>query len=122
MNARILLIDDEQRWIDFARRDLQRFDLVVAHDTRTARAALEENGFDLIIASARRLDALERVASRYKGKRIFVTTLRPTTQESVAAYKRGARDYFPKTFGTGDLLKRVTRVVAAQPAFASVQI
>ena len=34
MKGRILIIDDEPRWIDFARSDLSKFEIVVAGTLR----------------------------------------------------------------------------------------
>ena len=113
MKTRILIIDDEPRWIDFAKNDLSKFEIVVALDAETALAELEANLFDLVIASSRRLDALEIIAKRYSDKRVVVTTVQPTTHEALAAYRLGALRYFAKSFGRQDLLDRVREVIPA---------
>lgn len=112
MKARILIIDDEPRWLEFARSDLSRFEIVVAKDVDTAICLLEDDQFDLIIASSRRLDALEVIARRFSDKPVVVTTVQPTTKEALAAYRLGALRYFPKSFGPEDLLERVTEVIS----------
>jgi len=112
MKTRILIIDDEVRWLNFAMSDLSRFEIVVAPDAETALAELEANQFDLIIASSRRLDALEVIAERYSDKRVVVTTVQPTTQEALAAYRLGAMRYFAKSFGHQDLLERIEEIIA----------
>ncbi len=113
MKARILIIDDEPHWLEFARRDLGQFEIVVAPDTQTALAELKANRFDLVIASSRRLDALEIIAREYSDKRVIVTTVQPTIQEARAAYRLGAVRYFPKSFSPQDLFKRVGEVISA---------
>ena len=47
MKGRILIIDDEPRWIDFAKSDLSKFEIVVARDVETAIAELEADQFRL---------------------------------------------------------------------------
>ena len=111
MKTRILIIDDEPRWIDFVRSDLSKFEIVVAPDTETALAELEKDRFDLVIASSRRLDALEAIAKKHSDKRVVVTTIQPTTQEALTAYRLGALRYFAKSFSRRDLFNRVRDVI-----------
>lgn len=111
MSARILLIDDEPRWIDFAKSDLSKFEIVVVPDTQTALAELEAGQFDLVIASSRRLDTLEAIARKYTDKRVLVTTVQPSTQEALVAYRLGAIRYFTKSFGRRDLFERVREAI-----------
>jgi DNA-binding NtrC family response regulator len=111
MKMRILIIDDEPRWIDFAKSDLSKFEIVVARDVNTALAELEADCFDLVIASSRRLDMLETIRKKYADKRVVVTTMQPSTEEALTAYRLGAIRYFPKSFGRRDLLNRVKEAI-----------
>lgn len=111
MKNRILIIDDEPRWIDFALNDLSRFEIVVAHSVEEAITELEADRFDLVIASSRRLDILETIRQRFADKRVVVMTVQPTTQEALTAYRLGAYRYFPKSFGRRDLLNRIKEVI-----------
>jgi DNA-binding response OmpR family regulator len=86
--TRILVIDDEPRWIEFAKRDLGNFEIVVAPDPDTALAELEVNHFDLVIASSHRLDVLEVIAEKYSDKQVVVTTVQPATNATVAQLGR----------------------------------
>ena len=95
MKGRILIIDDEPRWIDFAKSDLSKFEIVVARDIETAIVELEADRFDLVIASSRRLDMLDNIRRRFADKRVVVMTIQPTTQEALTAYRLGAIRYFP---------------------------
>ena len=113
MKTRILIIDDEVRWINFAKHDLSTFEIVVAPDAETALAELEADQFDLVIASSRRLDVLKVIAEKYSDKRVVVTTVQPTTQEALAAYRLGAMRYFPKSFGPQDLIEQVIEIIPA---------
>jgi len=116
MKTRILIIDDEPRWIEFAKSDLNKFEIVVAPDTKAALAELEADQFDLVIASSRRLDVLEIIAQKYSDRRVVVTTVQPTTQEALAAYRLGARRYFAKSFGHQDLFEHIKEVIPAAGA------
>jgi DNA-binding response OmpR family regulator len=111
MSIRILIVDDEPRWIEFAMNDLSRFEIVVASNRDAALDELEADDFDLVIASARRLDVLRVISEKYADKRVLVTTVRPTTQEALDVYRLGAVRYIPKSFGRKDLSARVEEVL-----------
>jgi DNA-binding response OmpR family regulator len=118
MKVRILIIDDEPRWIDFVKSDLGKFEIVVAPDTAKALAELEADQFDLVIASSRRLDVLEIIAQKYSDKRVVVTTVQPTTQEALTAYRLGAIRYFAKSFSPRDLFSRVKEIISVSSGAA----
>jgi DNA-binding NtrC family response regulator len=112
MTIRILIVDDELHWINFAQDDLGGFEIVVARSRDEALKFLEENKFDLVIASSRRLDVLGTIAEKYSDKRVVVTTVRPTPEEAITAYRLGALRYFAKSFRRSDLLARVSEVIS----------
>ncbi len=111
MKTRILIIDDEPRWIDFVKNDLSRFEIVVASTIEEALKQLEDDQFDLVIASSGHLDIIKEIGEKYADKRVIVTTVRPNTQEALNAYRLGAVRYFPKSFGSEDLLNRVRELL-----------
>lgn len=99
MPARILIVDDEPRWLNFAREDLKVvFEVEVATNLEVALAKLEKSHYDLIIASSRRLDVLEAISQLYPKKPVVVATGQPTTHEAIKIYRLGAMDYFAKDF------------------------
>jgi DNA-binding NtrC family response regulator len=99
VNARILVVDDEPRWLDFARDNLgTAFEVEVATDLETALAKLKKNLYDLIIASSGRLNVLEAITNQFPRKRLVVATGQPTTREAITMYRLGAMDYFTKDF------------------------
>ena len=118
MKTRILIIDNEPRWIEFAKSDLGKFEIVVAPDAESALDELEQDQFDLVIASSRRLDVLEVIAEKYSDKRVVVTTVQPTTQEALAAYRLGAMRYFAKSFAHEDLFDHVKEIIPASGSTA----
>lgn len=111
---RILLIDDEPRWISFVTKDLEPFEIVVAPDQTKAIEELEADDFDLIVASSHRLDVLQIIAERFADKCVVVTTIRPTTQEALTAYRLGTKKYFAKSFERQDLLAELVEVICAR--------
>ncbi len=98
-SPRILIVDDEPRWLDFfSHDDLDAmFDVEIA---TTLEAALEElgkeNHFELIIVSSRCPDVLEMLQKQHPDKRVVVATGHPTTREAIKMYRLGALDYFAK--------------------------
>jgi DNA-binding NtrC family response regulator len=108
---RILIIDDEPRWIDFAKSDLSNFDIVVIKNTKSALMKLKSKSFDLVIVSSRRLDTLELIKKKYADKPVLVTTVRPTTKEALSAYRLGASRYVTKSFRPQGLLEQVREVI-----------
>ena len=113
MNTRILIIDNEPRWIKFAKNDLEECDIVIAHDIDTALTELKKDKFSLIIASSGYLEILENISKRFSNKQVMVTTVKPNTQEALEAYRRGAVRYITKSFRKQDLLNDVRKVVPA---------
>jgi DNA-binding NtrC family response regulator len=111
MSIRILIIDNEPRWINFVRSDLGGFEIIVAPDFDTALAELEEDQFDLVIASSRYLKILDDISKRFSDKQVVVTTVRPNTQEALDAYRKGAIRYITKSFHEQDLLKNVRELI-----------
>jgi DNA-binding NarL/FixJ family response regulator len=111
MVVRILIIDSEPRWIDFAKRDLGVFEIVVAKTEEEAIAELEQDQFDLVIASAASLNILRIISEEYSEKKVVVTTVQPSTQEALQAYRLGAIRYFPKSFSQRDLLNNIKEVL-----------
>ena len=111
MKLRILIIDNEPRWIEFVKRDLETFEIVVAHNTDEALIELAKDKFDLVIASARNLGVLETIGEKYGDKRVMVTTIQPSTEEALKAYRMGAVRYLPKSFGQKTLFKQVSEVI-----------
>jgi DNA-binding NtrC family response regulator len=99
MPARILIVDDDPRWLNFAREDLEViFEVDMATNLETALVKLEKSHYDLIIASSRRLDVLEAISQLYPKRPVVVATGQPTTHEAIRSYRLGAMDYFAKDF------------------------
>lgn len=114
MIVRILIIDSEPRWIEFAKRDLGIFEIVVAKTEEEAIAELKQDQFDLVIASAASLDILKIISEEYSEKKVVVTTVQPSTQEALQVYRLGAIRYFPKSFSQQDLFNNIKEVLPSK--------
>lgn len=115
---RILIVDDEPRWVSFAMNDLDGFELTIAAGVDDAIDKLEADRFDLVIASARYIEVVRTIAERFQNKRVVVATAQPTTQEALHAFRLGARNYWPKTFQPRSLYDQVESLDANAPAAA----
>jgi len=110
MKIRILIIDSEPRWIDFARNALGAFEIVVAPDKKTAIEELKNNRFHLVIASSGYLEILEEISERFD-KRVVVATVMPSNDEALDAYRKGAVRYITKSFQQQDLFNDLKELV-----------
>ncbi len=111
MKTRVLIIDDEPRWIDFVKHDLSKSEITVARDASEALKYLARVKPDLVIVSSRRLDVLRIIKEKYALKRVVVSTIKPSTQEALTAYRLGALRYFPKSFAQHNLLDLMQEVI-----------
>jgi len=114
MKIRILIIDNEPRWIEFAKQDLEMFDIVVAKTAQEALTQLEEDKFDLVIASSWNIDVLKIISEKFSDKRLVVATVKSNTDEAIQAYRFGAVNYFPKSFSQKYLLNHVRGALPQQ--------
>jgi DNA-binding response OmpR family regulator len=115
MKIRILIIDDEPRWINFVTQEFKEsFEIVVARSDDEAIKRLGENKFTLVIASARWLKMLEGMGDQYSGKysdKTVVVTVTPSIQEALKAYNLGAALYIPKSFSPNDFVAQIQDVI-----------
>ena len=110
---RILVIDDEPKWIEFTTHKLSRtFEMDVARDVDTALDKLNNNTYDLLIASARYHDCLKRLHKEHSETRLVVVTGQPTTQEAIEMYRLGAFDYFAKDFRRKVVSEKIQEALA----------
>jgi DNA-binding NtrC family response regulator len=96
---RLLIVDDDPRWIQFAEVDLgEAFEVNVATGLENVLARLRQNHYDLIIVSSRRLDVVKLIHTQFPQKRVVVATGQETVGEAINAYRLGVYDYFAKDF------------------------
>lgn len=110
---RILIADDEEGVRESLNLILgEAYDLVFAKDGEEALAKLEQEPFVLALLDIKmpKLDGLE-VLRRFKNSGNSIPVLMLTAYQSVElakeALKFGARDYLPKPFERGQILKAI---------------
>jgi DNA-binding NtrC family response regulator len=104
MKQRILIVDDQPEWVEFAKDELREYKLEVAENSETALQKLDNKHYDLIISNIRRLDVLQAIAEKYPDNHVVVMTISPSTREAATAYRLGAMDYFPRSFRSQSVL------------------
>lgn len=112
---RILVIDDEPRWIDFIQKQFGAFEIVIARSEEEAACRIHENRFSLVIANARWLNALKGMGKAFSQKysdKTVVVTVKPSIDEALQAYQVGAL-YTPKSFNPRHFLAQIREVMPA---------
>lgn len=104
MKQRILIVDDQPEWLEFARDELREYKLEVAKSSEAALQKLKKKRYDLVITNIRRLDVLQAIADKYPDNHVVVMTISPSTREAATAYRLGAMDYFPRSFRSQSVL------------------
>ena len=112
--GRILLIDDEQRIVNFVRRGLEAEGLTV-DEARSGHEGLRmatERAYDLVILDLVMPgidghEVLQRLLERRPEQQVLVLSALNDTASKVRCLERGAEDYISKPFSLEELLARV---------------
>jgi DNA-binding response OmpR family regulator len=112
--ARLLVIDDERRILDFVARGLRAegYTVDVAEDGSQGLAEALAHPYDLIILDLLMppVDGrviLRRILERKPGQAILILSALTDTPTKVEALELGAEDYLAKPFSLAELLARV---------------
>ena len=112
--TRILLIDDEQRILDFVSRGLEAegYSVEVAADGDAGlRAALDQAHdlviLDLLLPDRGGHDVLRELVRQRPGEPVIVLSALSDTASKVSSLELGADDYLAKPFSFEELLARV---------------
>jgi len=108
---RILIIDEEPRWIDFAKNSLVGIEVTSVPNIDGAVKILSSKSFDLVIASSIQIGTLGKLKEENFGKPIFITSSEPSRKEMRCAYQLGAKRYLPKTFDSKALKDEVYEIL-----------
>ncbi|MBN2309264.1 MAG: sigma-54-dependent Fis family transcriptional regulator [Candidatus Hydrogenedentes bacterium] len=120
MDARILVVDDEQliRWSLCRRLGEEGYVCIEAEDGASARARADEGSLDLALLDIRLPDVdgmtlLTQLRERHPHMRFVVITAHSTVNGAVEAMKIGAHDYVAKPFNMDGLVLTVRNVLEA---------
>jgi len=111
---RVLLVEDDERIVDFVQRGLKAegYAVEVARSGQEAIALGAEGKFQVIILDLGLPDlngrqVCERLRSTGVGTPILMLTARDTVQDKVTGLRSGADDYMTKPFAFEELLARI---------------
>jgi DNA-binding response OmpR family regulator len=111
---RVLLVEDDQRIVDFVQRGLKAegYGVEVARSGLEAIALGSEGKFQVIILDLGLPDlngrqVCERLRETGVGTPILMLTARDTVQDKVTGLRSGADDYMTKPFAFEELLARI---------------
>jgi two-component system copper resistance phosphate regulon response regulator CusR len=114
LSGRVLIVDDEQRIVNFVRRGLEAEGLEVdpAPDGEEGlRLALARSYdlviLDLVMPGLDGLTVLHRLLQSKPSQPVLVLSARDDTASKVASLEGGAEDYISKPFSLEELLARV---------------
>jgi two-component system copper resistance phosphate regulon response regulator CusR len=114
LGARILVVDDETRILNFVGRALRAegFSADVAADGDTAIELASASSYDLVVLDLvmpgrSGFDVLEEILARRPQQRVLVLSALGDVDSKVASLNLGADDYLTKPFSLDELLARV---------------
>jgi DNA-binding NtrC family response regulator len=118
-HGRVLVVDDERDLAESCAFFLRRagYSVAVANSGEAALAALERDGFALVVTDLKmpRMSGLQLLAAikqRDPDVEVVVITGFPEVETAVEAMKLGALDYVTKPFREQDLMQRVDKAFA----------
>jgi two-component system OmpR family response regulator len=112
--ARILIVDDEPRILNFVARELtaQGYDVATASDPAAGLAMATDESYDLVILDLLMpgldgRDVLQRILTHNPNQAVIVLSALGDPASKVMCLELGAEDYLAKPFSIDELLARV---------------
>ncbi len=112
--TRVLLVDDEEDFVDTLANRLQMRDLTVdvAYDGKSAVEKVKQHAYDamildLVMPGIDGIETLKRVLAINPDLQVILLTGRATIATGVEAVKRGAADFLEKPTELDVLLERI---------------
>ncbi len=114
MNAKVLLVDDEEEFIETLSQRLEIRGLKVTGATRGEEAVdlVDKRVFDAIVLDLAMpgmdgLETLKRIKKNHPEAEIIILSGHGTIQKSIQAMKLGAEDFLEKPVDIHELLKKI---------------
>ena len=116
MRIRVLLVDDEEEFVETLAQRLEVRDLEVATalDGAQALARLEEREIDVVVLDLQMpgvdgIQVLRRIKESRPLIEVIMLTGHATVETAIQGMKLGAFDFLIKPTETGDLLEKIAR-------------
>lgn len=123
MSARILLIDDEQGFVEtFAKRLTKRgYDVTFTLDGESGLATLDEKTIDVVILDVKMpgmdgIETLQAIKATHPLVEVIMLTGHATVENAIDGMKNGAFDYLMKPCEMGELIDKVTEATGKKEA------
>ena len=113
--GKILIIDDDIKWLAFVKDVLREYVVEEAPDTQAGLKKLVEDGYDLVITDAVHMDDVPDIARQRCGRRVLIVTVSPSTHEAIKAYDVGAMAYVKKAREKSTLQQAVDGAIQKPP-------
>ena len=119
MSEKVLLIDDEQDFLDImsVRMQARDIDVTTASSAKDALDLVESGGYDAIILDLQMpemdgLQALERIKAINPNLQVILLTGHATVEKGVQAIKMGATDVVEKPANIAVLIEKIKKAHA----------
>lgn len=117
-NIKLLVVDDEQRFLFTAEKILKRqgFDIFIAESGRKALSLLEANDVEVVILDVKMpgmdgIQTLKEIRHRHPHSKVIMLTGHATVPSAVEAMQMGASDYLMKPVAMDQLVKKIHEMV-----------
>jgi DNA-binding response OmpR family regulator len=130
VSGRILIVDDEDRILQFVARGLRSegYEVDVCADPYTGLEAAQAGGYDLVILDLLMptlpgITVLDRLIQRRPQQVVIVLSCLTDSRTKVQCFQLGADDYVAKPFSFHELLERVkVRIRSARTSTGPLEI
>jgi DNA-binding NarL/FixJ family response regulator len=116
--GRVLLVDDEEKFLDSTARVLRQagYDCETARDSTEALRAVNRASYDVVIADInmtgnRELELVRDIRQRFSDLPVILITGNPTVGTAIAALRLAAIDYIVKPPNHEEFIKRVDKAI-----------
>jgi len=115
LNAKVLLVDDEEDFLESLSQRLETRGLKVSAATRGEDAVdmVDQQDFDAIVLDLAMpgmdgLETLKQIRDKHPEAEIIMLTGHASIKSSVEAMKLGAEDYLEKPFDINELMEKIS--------------
>ena len=119
MKPKVLIVDDEQKFVDYLRKRLENRELIVstAYSGEQALEALKDNPQDVVVLDVLMpgmdgIATLREIKAREPLTEVIMLTGHASVESAIDGMKLGAYDYLMKPCETDDLVDKIRKAHA----------